>query len=229
MALKVNLGCGEKWLSNWVNVDWSWNARIRKHRVLKLLVPFLQRSNLINTTIKWPSDLILHDIRKKSPFEDETVDFIYMSQVIEHLKKHEAISCLRECYRILKDEGLVRLVTPDLQFFATKYIERDLNFYFKKFQYRLNRKDTLADRFLSIVYDTTDEEPKNIGERIKYLLFPNPYHMWLYDYESISTILRKVGFKHVTQCSSRNGLVPDLDKLESLALENLYVEAQKVK
>jgi SAM-dependent methyltransferase len=229
MPVKVNLGCGGKWLSDWINIDWSWNARVRKHPILKLLVPFLQRSNLIDTTFEWPYDLILHDIRRKLPFEDEAVDFIYMSHVIEHMKKYEAMSSLRECYRILKNEGLVGLAPPDLQFFATKYIERDLNFYFKKFQYRLSNEDTFADRFLSIVYDGTDEEPKKIGERIKYLLFPNPYHMWLYDYESISTILRKAGFKDVTRCSPRNGLVPDLDKLESLFLENLYIEAQKAK
>lgn len=229
MPVKVNLGCGQKWLSDWVNVDWGWNARIRKNHIWKLVVPFLQRSNLIDTTIKWPPDLILHDIRKKLPFEDETADFIYMSQVIEHLRRYEVMSCLRECHRIMKNEGLIRLVTPDLHFFATKYVEQDLNFYFKEFQYRVNSEDVLADRFLSIVYDATDKRPRKIGERIKHSLFTNPYHLWLYDCESISTILYKVGFKHVRRCSSRNGSVPDLDKLESMAPENLYVEARKAK
>jgi SAM-dependent methyltransferase len=225
--VKVNLGCGEKWVHGWINIDWSWNARIRKHPITKPFVPLLRFFGLIDTSINWPPDLILHDIRKKLPFKDNSVDFIYTAHVIEHLKKYECINCLKECYRILKKDGIIRIVTPDLQFFALKYIERDQKFYYEQFRYQISDADKFADRFLSIIYDKKNKEPQSIKEKIKSFLFPIPYHMWLYDFESLSAILHEIGFRNIERCAFRKGRVPDLDKLEEPAPENLYIEAQK--
>lgn len=228
MLMKVNLGCGEKWCDGWVNIDWSWNARIRKHPLTRFWLPSLMhRFNLIDININWPSNLVIHDVRKRLPFDNSTVDCIYTSHVIEHLTKYEATKTLTDCHRILKARGVIRIVVPDLELFASKYVARDYDFYYKNFTYDKSVGDTFADRFLSIFYEKDRTSVQSIRQKIKSSLFSNPYHKWLYDYESLSAILSQIGFEDIERYSPKIGTVPDLNMLEESSPESLYIEAQK--
>ncbi len=228
MPLKVNLGCGQRWKEDWVNIDWSWNARIRKHPIARIFVPFLYKTGLIDVSINWPPNLLLHDLRKKLPFENETVDCIYTGHVIEHLKRYECIGCLQECFRILRKGGVLRIVTPDLRLLASKYVERDRSFLFDKYQWQLSKTDCFADRFLTAAY-WKDKEPRGLGEKIKSKHFSDPYHQWLYDFESLSSILRNIGFQSIEECKFGEGKTLDIKIIEGYAPapESLYIEAKK--
>jgi predicted SAM-dependent methyltransferase len=46
-------------------------------------------------------------------FEDDTFDFIYSEHVLEHMFLDEAFDLLQECQRILKPNGVIRIVVPD--------------------------------------------------------------------------------------------------------------------
>lgn len=50
------------------------------------------------------------------PFDDDSVDRIYLSHVIEHLDDRGAFHFLREASRVLKPGGVLRVVTPDSEF-----------------------------------------------------------------------------------------------------------------
>jgi ubiquinone/menaquinone biosynthesis C-methylase UbiE len=52
------------------------------------------------------------DIRIKFPFKNETFDFIYCCEVLEHLIHHEGI--LQEIFRVLKKEGKLVISVPNL-------------------------------------------------------------------------------------------------------------------
>ena len=224
--MKVNLGCGERWLSDWVNVDFHLRARLRFHPLLKLFVPLFSRLNLIDTTTKWPLHLIVHDIRKRLPFEDESVDYIYLSHVLEHLRKYEAQRVLRDCWRILKGRGIVRVVVPDLELLAEKYIEKDYDFYYQKFTFQKEDSDKLADRFLASFYPQRNKkEQSKLLDKIKAKFFP--CHQWMYDFESLSTMLYDVGFSAVRRCSFQVGETPDIKQLDAHMAESLFVEATK--
>jgi SAM-dependent methyltransferase len=58
------------------------------------------------------------DCRKMLPLADNTVDSIMLEEVIEHLDYPEGLQLLRECNRILRDRGTLRISTPDLSWFA---------------------------------------------------------------------------------------------------------------
>jgi predicted SAM-dependent methyltransferase len=58
------------------------------------------------------------DITQELPFADNSVDFIFCEEVIEHVKFPIGCQLLRECYRILKPNGTLRLSTPDLDWFV---------------------------------------------------------------------------------------------------------------
>ena len=90
----LNLGCGAKFHRAWVNVDLA------------------------------PSDpaVIKNDLLKGINFPDNTFDVIYHSHVIEHIPKNKVFSFIQECYRVLKPEGIIRIVTPDLENIAKNYL-----------------------------------------------------------------------------------------------------------
>ena len=43
-----------------------------------------------------------HNILDRIPFGDDTFDLVYHSHVLEHFTKDDAISVMKECYRVLK-------------------------------------------------------------------------------------------------------------------------------
>ena len=59
-----------------------------------------------------PIDLCTSNLRL--PFEDNSVELIYCSHTLEHLEEDKAIHFLTECHRILKHNGVFRLVVPDI-------------------------------------------------------------------------------------------------------------------
>lgn len=62
-----------------------------------------------------------HDLRKRFPFADGSFDAVYGSHVLEHLEPAAAKVLLRDCFRILKPGGIVRIAVPDLESIARLY------------------------------------------------------------------------------------------------------------
>jgi SAM-dependent methyltransferase len=91
----LNLGCGSRVHPDWVNVDF--------HAVAPGVRPY--------------------DLRKGIPFPDATFDVVYHSHLLEHFSKQLAPFFLRECYRVLKPEGLLRIAVPDLEAIVRGYLE----------------------------------------------------------------------------------------------------------
>jgi len=68
-------------------------------------------------------NILVRDVRKKLPFNDEFIDFIYSLHLLEHLRKDEAEMVLIDCFRILKRGAFIRLVVLDLELMARNYIK----------------------------------------------------------------------------------------------------------
>jgi predicted SAM-dependent methyltransferase len=91
----LNFGCGKAFHPDWVNLD---------------------SSDSIPGVIK-------HDLRRGLPFPDASFDAAYGSHVLEHLELEAAERLLRECLRVLKPDGIARIVVPDLEAIARQYLE----------------------------------------------------------------------------------------------------------
>lgn len=85
-GVKLNLGCSTKKREGFINID-------------------------INQYVK--PDLVLDLNLLPYPFNADSVDYIYSAQFIEHLEIH-LIDFLREAYRILKPEGTLEIILPNM-------------------------------------------------------------------------------------------------------------------
>ncbi|MGO9037267.1 MAG: class I SAM-dependent methyltransferase [Steroidobacteraceae bacterium] len=61
------------------------------------------------------------DVTKKWPFDDNSVEAIFSSRVVEHLPRHGARVCLKNAYRVLRKGGVQRLIVPNLDRCAADY------------------------------------------------------------------------------------------------------------
>jgi SAM-dependent methyltransferase len=66
--------------------------------------------------------ILVHDIRNGIPYSDKSFDVIYCNHVFEHLSPSEGLTFLGELKRTLKDDGIIRLVVPDLELAAQEYL-----------------------------------------------------------------------------------------------------------
>jgi predicted SAM-dependent methyltransferase len=93
---KLNLGCGTRYRSDWVNID---------------IAPV-------------STDVARVDIKSRLPFENASFDAVYHSHVLEHLSPDEGTQLIRECARILKPGGILRIAVPDLEEIVKTYLKK---------------------------------------------------------------------------------------------------------
>lgn len=109
--LFINLGCGLKAHAAWVNIDYSRAAPLKK-------LPFFRRI----FTSPLPPNYLNHNLRYGIPFADNTASAVYSSHLLEHLYHDQAALFCKEQWRVLKPGGVIRVVVPDLEGAAARYI-----------------------------------------------------------------------------------------------------------
>lgn len=91
----LNLGCGAEVHPAFVNVD----------------------------LIEAPG-VVKHDLRQGIPYDDKTYDLVYHSTMLSHLRPPDALALTRDCYRVLKPGGILRIVTEDLEQMCRIYLQK---------------------------------------------------------------------------------------------------------
>ena len=66
-------------------------------------------------------ELVFLDVRKPFPLPEASFDLVYSEHMLEHLTYAEGQRCLRECFRVLKPGGVIRVATPSLERIARLY------------------------------------------------------------------------------------------------------------
>ena len=92
----LNLGCGPCYNKEWINIDF----------------------------VAISEDVIAHDLSRGIPFPDDEFDAVYHSHLLEHFDVTTAHVFMRECHRVLRLNGIIRVVVPDLEAIATAYLEQ---------------------------------------------------------------------------------------------------------
>lgn len=188
VKLKLNLGCGLQCPQGWINIDSSMGARLSKLPIIKkVLHRVLPTSWGILPNIKWPSNVRWMNITRKFPFSSNSVDCIYSSHTFEHLTYAEAAFVLKECYRVLKPGGIIRIIVPDLAQIVDNYIRN------KQRMPHLAAKKLLDETLYFEI-----PVPSNIAGLIKYHFKRKNNHHFLYDHASLIYQLQESGFRDIT-------------------------------
>jgi len=66
------------------------------------------------------------DIQDLSQFETETVEIVYASHVLEHIRQHKALDALKGIYRILKKNGKLYISVPNMDVLCEAFIDKNL-------------------------------------------------------------------------------------------------------
>lgn len=142
-------------------------------------------------------------------FEDNSVDLIYASHVIEYFDRIEVIDLLSEWRRVLKPNGILRLAVPNFKVLSRLYLDGVIK----------------LDNCLGPLYGKMPMDDITI------------YHKTTYDFDSLENILVSCGFRDCRTYDWREtehshfddhsqAYVPHMDK-ENGVLISLNVECNK--
>ena len=112
------------------------------------------------------------------PFADGIFDYIHGVHVIEHVPWRCGLRLLKECRRVLKPGGVVRIVTPDMAIMAGALTRR-----------RPLRLRLLAQAIDLLLKDTPARPAFAVNA-----VFRSYQHEFLYDAEALELTLRLAGF-----------------------------------
>ena len=93
----INLGSGNSYVNNFINVDFFGNKMIDYGM----------------------------DLRFPFKIETNSIDGIFSEHTFEHLSHLEVDNALSECCRILKPEAKIRIIVPDLSILIERYSSND--------------------------------------------------------------------------------------------------------
>ena len=211
----VNLGSSARVAPGWNNVDFSLIVRLARYQ---RLCGILHRRGLISNDryerIRKldPASVTCWDLRRGVPFAGGTFDVVYHSHVLEHIDREAAPGFLRECLRVLRPGGTLRVVVPDLEALTRSYLA---------IVDRLPNGATAAEhRFATeqIFDQMIVRTPKNrlhqprVVRALENVLIGDTarsgvLHRWMYDRFSLGALLREVGFVDVTGFDARTSRI----------------------
>ena len=166
----------------------------------------------INLDYAWRPGLDLcWDITNGFPLRNNSLDGIYTEHCLEHITFEQAQAVLFEFYRMLKPGGNVRIIVPD----AELYIELYTKFMMGEQVYFPYVTDAVIEGGFSPIMSVNR-------------VFRGHGHLFAYDYDCLSLMLTKSGFKDIEKSSfmkGRNEVL--LIDSEIRKIESVYVEATK--
>jgi predicted SAM-dependent methyltransferase len=131
----LNLGCGNRYHHDWINIDYFSND----------------------------SCVISHNLMNGIPFPENSVDVVYHSHVLEHFSRKDGEKFISECFRVLKNNGIIRIAVPDLEQIAREYL--------KNLELAINGDKNAEFNYEWIMLEMYDQVVRNTsgGEMIDYL------------------------------------------------------------
>ena len=177
----IQYGCGYSAPAGWLNFDSSPTIKLEK-------VPLLGRFVRKNAT-RFPENVVVGDIVAGLPVPDNSADGVYASHVLEHLARDEFNIALRNTFRILKPGGLFRLIVPDLEERARRYL-----------QLLDGSSSSANDWFMRATYLGLEERPSTLVQKVS-RAFGGSLHHWMWDYASMHSQLEQSGFANIRRCS----------------------------
>lgn len=168
------------------------------------------------------ADVVLDITENPLPYDDDSVDIIFTSHMLEHIYPQKLEFVLKEFHRVLKpDRGLLRISVPDIQLAIDAYSKSDFSFFENSHVAVFNKDAPIGGLLASWFYSTrifTSGGLKH-GEG----------HVHCFDYDYLASWLTRCGFGNVWRSNylqSRNLELRD-NAFDVRPQDSLFVEATK--
>lgn len=179
----LQLGCGGHIADGFINLDWG-------------LTP--------GVDLCW-------DATRSLPFPDQSLDGIFTEHMLEHVPLTAGLRLLRECRRVLRPGGILRVIVPDGRMFVDDYMNE------------MSVAEQPGDLEIGALPTLGLSSPMLVLNRIFY----GYGHRCIYDFSLLREVLQHAGFAGIERCSFRVGhdetLLIDQERRAS---ESLYAEAR---
>ena len=160
-------------------------------------------SSFYNLTLKKIIKIKLLDLKYLLPFDDFQFKAVFLENTIEHLYPLECHKLFVEVHRVLKKNGIFRIIVPDLRKYVVAYISPG--------------KKVLGNNEF------------NYGCELIWGIANNFEHKSVWDFEWLIAKLQEAGFKKCKEDAYKNSEIPELIfDYKARQYESLYVEAKKI-
>lgn len=169
---KLHIGCADRPLDGWLNTEYEFRA---------------------------PLSEIYLDASKRFPIPSDSIDFVFSEHMIEHVPLAAAYNMLRECLRVLKPGGRVRISTPPLE-------------YLVKLLVRPEQED--EDYLLFHHREWSADSPVFTPAVAVADYYTKWGHRFVYDEPTLRALMTKAGFVSIERLALNESSAPELRNLE---------------
>ncbi len=176
----------------------------------------------LNTDLFPPTETVLQlDATKTFPVPDRCFDYVYSQHMIEHISFEDGCFMLRECYRVLKPGGVVRIATPAIEFLINLFSPD---------------RSRIEDAYIAWAIQAFAPDALAILPAFVMNNFVRAWgHTFIYDRPTLRLALERAGFMDVTERDLNESPCPALRDLENekrmppgfLRLETLIFEGTR--
>lgn len=210
----INIGCEHNTPSKYTGIDGSPLIWISKNSYLpaffkKIIfsktctsnhltfAEFMKKANKIQ--------VIHHNLLYGIPFNNNSISNIFSSHFLEHLTGEQAVKLLKECNRVLKSGGVLRIIVPSLD---DEVVEM------KKViaQYGKDGNVEKLQKYLTVDTDTDNHNSFS-------------FHRKMYNFNELKSVLKLAGFDKIKKKKRWQGEIKNVSALD--VRDGLIVEAYK--
>ena len=194
-SIYVQYGCAWSCPDGWLNFDSSPSVKLER-------LPLIGRFIKINNE-RFPKNIRIGDIVKGLPVRAGSANAVYASHVLEHLTLDDFWIALRNTFDMLAPGGIFRAIVPDLESRAAYYCS-------------LCQKgnEFPSGQFMRLTNLGVATRNSGIVAAVR-RIYGNSNHLWMWDYPSMQSALRKVGFEDIRRCTFNDSPEPMFTKVEN--------------
>ncbi|MDA9932379.1 methyltransferase domain-containing protein [Gammaproteobacteria bacterium] len=135
-SIFLNIGAGNFYKKGWLSLDAETEIFSDRHQEAisnKAFIPFVIKEGA------------------RLPFDDNSVDIIYCSHVLEHLKVSDMKYIIKEFYRCLKENGLIRIAVPDADLGYRALLYQNNKYFNWNKRTRIGIEESEIDYFIDLI------------------------------------------------------------------------------
>lgn len=171
---RVHVGCGPHRIPGWLNTD-------------------VHRQALLNR-----DGLVYLDMRRKLPFPDGQIAFLFVEHAVYQLRLDEAVRFFAECRRVLRPGGVLRIGEANLEFMVNVY----------------RGKHPQSEKFIRFITDGCHGNSYYSACIVVNTWFLNRGTKFRYDPETLGWVLGLAGFDKIERVRIGESSHPELCGIE---------------